>query len=214
MPLHALRERGVEYIEVRCMDLDPFVPVGIATQTMRFLDVFLLHCLLSDSPPDTPQEIAALARNLLRAADRGREPGLLLERGEALVTLQDWGAEILDECDAAAAALDAGARRQHCTAMRWMRRARCWTTPRSRHRRACSRPWSRSSTARTPRSRGRNRCRPRAGCSRCDFPPDLQARFAAMAEASVAEQRRIEAADTMPFEAYRQAYLSIDRLGV
>ena len=24
-PLHALRERGVEYVEVRCMDLDPFV---------------------------------------------------------------------------------------------------------------------------------------------------------------------------------------------
>jgi len=30
---------------------------------MRFIDVFLLHCLLSDSPSDTPQEIAELARN-------------------------------------------------------------------------------------------------------------------------------------------------------
>ena len=62
-PLHALRERGVEYIEVRLMDLDPFVPVGITAQTMRFLDVFLMHCLLSDSAPDSPTEIAALARN-------------------------------------------------------------------------------------------------------------------------------------------------------
>ncbi len=53
-PLHALRERGVEYVEVRCMDLDPFVPVGIEPPTMRFIDLFLLHCLLSDSPPDTP----------------------------------------------------------------------------------------------------------------------------------------------------------------
>ena len=59
-PLHALRERGVEYIEVRCMDLDPFEPVGIDAATMRFLDIFLLHCLLADSPPDTPEEIAAL----------------------------------------------------------------------------------------------------------------------------------------------------------
>ncbi|MDB5868281.1 MAG: glutamate-cysteine ligase, partial [Polaromonas sp.] len=32
-PLHALRERGVEYIEVRLMDLDPFEPVGINAQT-------------------------------------------------------------------------------------------------------------------------------------------------------------------------------------
>src|SRR6185436_20941910 len=28
-PLHALRDRGVEYVEVRLMDLDPFHAVGI-----------------------------------------------------------------------------------------------------------------------------------------------------------------------------------------
>ena len=81
-PLHALRERGVEYVEVRLLDLNPFVPVGITAQTIRFLDVFLLHCLLSDSPPDTPQEIAALGRNQHRTAAFGREPGLVLERGQ------------------------------------------------------------------------------------------------------------------------------------
>ncbi|HEX5738427.1 MAG TPA: glutamate--cysteine ligase, partial [Hydrogenophaga sp.] len=46
-PLHALRERGVEYIEVRLMDLDPFETIGIGASTLRFLDVFLMHCLLS-----------------------------------------------------------------------------------------------------------------------------------------------------------------------
>src|SRR5712692_11763523 len=58
--LHALRERGVEYVEVRAMDLDPFSPIGIRSETIRFLDIFLLHCLLADSPPDTPPEIAAV----------------------------------------------------------------------------------------------------------------------------------------------------------
>ena len=48
-PLHALGERGVEYVEVRLLDLDPFLPIGIGAATMRLLDVFLLHCLLSDS---------------------------------------------------------------------------------------------------------------------------------------------------------------------
>ena len=57
-PLHALRERGVEYVEVRCMDLDPFEQVGISAPTMQFLDLFLLHCLLSESPPDTPRRSA------------------------------------------------------------------------------------------------------------------------------------------------------------
>ena len=41
------------------MDLDPFRAGRHHADTMRFLDVFLLHCLLCDSPPDTPQEIAA-----------------------------------------------------------------------------------------------------------------------------------------------------------
>ncbi len=71
-PLHALRERGVEYVEVRCMDLDPFETIGINASTTRFLDVFLLHCLLEPSPPDTPDEIAALARN--QPPHRGARP--------------------------------------------------------------------------------------------------------------------------------------------
>src|SRR5882672_2424893 len=39
-PLHALRERGVEYVEVRAMDLDPFSPIGITASAARFLDIF------------------------------------------------------------------------------------------------------------------------------------------------------------------------------
>src|SRR3954469_24948548 len=73
-PLHALRERGVEYVEVRLMDLDPFCPIGITPQTCRMLDIFLLHCLLHESPPDTPAEIAEVGRNQNRVAARGREP--------------------------------------------------------------------------------------------------------------------------------------------
>ena len=60
------------------MDLDPFAPLGITAPTMRLLDLFLLHCLLSDSPNDTPEELQAVARNKLFVAQRGREPGLLL----------------------------------------------------------------------------------------------------------------------------------------
>ena len=45
------------------------------------------------------------------------------------------------------------------------------------------------------------------------LPVELAARFARMAEESLAAQRRIEAADTVPFETYRQQYLSKDLLG-
>src|SRR5689334_4194639 len=105
-PLHALRERGVEYVEVRLMDLDPFHAIGITASTVRMLDVFLLHCALTPSPPDTPQELAAVVGNKQRVASRGREPGLRLCRGSDQVALADWGAEILTECAPFAAALD------------------------------------------------------------------------------------------------------------
>jgi len=106
-PLHALRERGVEYVEVRLMDLDPFFPVGISAQTMRFLDILLLHCLLEDSPPDTPQELLAIARNKLRSAQEGRKPGLRLERRGESVLMADWGKEVLGACEPIAIQLDA-----------------------------------------------------------------------------------------------------------
>src|SRR5215831_167165 len=96
--LHALRERGVEYIEVRAMDLDPFSPIGIATATCLFLDVYLLHCLLSESPPDTPAEIATIGRNKQKVASRGRDPELKLERNGHKVALSDWGCEVLRAC--------------------------------------------------------------------------------------------------------------------
>src|SRR5436190_3458225 len=98
-PLHALRSRGVEYVEVRLMDLDPFVPTGITPATCRFLDVFLLHCLLADSAPDTPREIREVRDNLQRVAHRGREPGLTLLRNGRETSLADWAREVMAQCE-------------------------------------------------------------------------------------------------------------------
>src|SRR5260221_11169598 len=89
------------------MDLDPFSPIGITADTIRFLDVFLLHCLLAESPPDTRREIEAIGRNKLRTAARGREPGLRLDRDGRMVELREWGAEVLAEGGPMAPALDA-----------------------------------------------------------------------------------------------------------
>src|SRR3546814_10954940 len=49
-PATALAERGVQYVEVRCLDIDPQQPVGIAADTARFMDTFLLFCAASASP--------------------------------------------------------------------------------------------------------------------------------------------------------------------
>jgi glutamate--cysteine ligase len=212
-PLHALRERGVEYVEVRCMDLDPFEPVGINAQTMRFLDVFLLHCLLSESPPDTPQEIAELARNQHRVAERGREPGLALERGAREVALADWGAEVLEQCAPAAQALDAAHGGTHYrAALAAARRVLgdMEQTPSARVLAAMREDFEGSYVGFT---RAQS-LQTRNALLALPFAPELARRFEAMAQASLEDQKRLEAADTLPFESYRQAYLSSERLAV
>jgi glutamate--cysteine ligase len=212
-PLHALRERGVEYVEVRLMDLDPFVPVGIAADTMRFLDVFLLHCLLTDSPPDTPQEIAALARNQHRVAARGREPGLQLERAGQEIGLTVWGAELLAQCAPIAAALDAAQGGSAYTdALRAAETSlqQPETLPSARVLDAMRRDHDSSFVA---FARAQSLATQQVLLD-LPFSETQQARFEALTRQSVAEQKAIEAADSMPFEIYRQQYVSPDRLGL
>ena len=49
-PSEALKQRGVEYIEVRSLDINPFSDTGISLQQVYFLDIFLTYCALADSP--------------------------------------------------------------------------------------------------------------------------------------------------------------------
>jgi len=105
--VEALCARGVQYIEVRCMDVDPFEPLGISLETGRFLDAFLLFCALEDSPATNETESGRDRENFSRTVKRGREPGLLLHRGDSDVSLQAWGVELLEKIGAAAALLDA-----------------------------------------------------------------------------------------------------------
>ncbi len=75
-PSQALEARGVEYIEVRCLDLNPFLSLGIDETQMRFLDTFLLWCLLSESPWIPDEECDRLDDNRRLVVERGRDPSL------------------------------------------------------------------------------------------------------------------------------------------
>jgi glutamate--cysteine ligase len=212
-PLHALRERGVEYVEVRLMDLDPFEPVGINARTMRFIDVFLLHCLLSDSPPDTREEIADLAHNQHLTAARGREPGLLLRRGAREAALTEWGGELLEEFAPIAAALDAahGGGTQHADAVRAAAAALDdpAVLPSARVLEAMSQAHNDSFVG-FVRARSEQT---RAELLALPFPDAQRELFERMTQTSIDAQKRTEASDSMPFEIYREQYVSPARLG-
>jgi len=211
-PLHALRERGVEYVEVRLMDLNPFEAIGIGAGTARFLDLFLLHCLLSDSPPDTPAEIAMLKANQHLTAARGREPGLALWRAGRNVPLADWAAQLVGELAPIAAALDAvhgGSGYAAALAEAQAALDAPETLPAARVLQAMRREHGDSFVA-FARQCSRNA---RDALLALPCGSELKARFDRLAEQSVAEQKRIEALDDMPFELYRREYTSSERLG-
>lgn len=108
-PLQALEKYGIEYIEVRNTDINPFLPLGIDVPQMAFMDVFLTWCLLSDSADITEEEHQRLQRNLKKTTYEGRKPGLMLERPDGEVSLQQWGLDVLSELEELAQLMDKAA---------------------------------------------------------------------------------------------------------
>lgn len=105
-PALALKKRGVRYIELRSLDVNAYHPLGVDEVQLRFLEAWMLACLLADSPPLSNAERMAHNQNLIDVAHRGREPGLELNRDGNPVRLYDWGQEVLNTMLPVAEALD------------------------------------------------------------------------------------------------------------
>lgn len=118
-PVEALIARGVQYVEARCIDINPFLPLGIDLPQARFLDTFLLYCALQDSPLLSKTECPAATANFLAVVKQGRKPNLQLQRGADSIAMQDWGHELLEQMQACAQLLDDSyATTEHSQALR------------------------------------------------------------------------------------------------
>ena len=105
-PTAALRRDGIQYVEVRSLDINMFDPSGINQNTMRFIEAFLVYCLLEDSPKLDDVELDEVRGNHTGTAKRGRDPDFRLMRKGESVTLQDWAREILGKVFAVAETID------------------------------------------------------------------------------------------------------------
>ena len=105
-PSTALKQRGIDYVELRSLDVNVFDPHGINSDQLYFLEVFMLFCLLEESPALSQSEISAIDENLLLVAHQGRKPGLDLRRGEEKISLQDWAIELCNRMKGVAKLLD------------------------------------------------------------------------------------------------------------
>lgn len=200
-PATALAERGVEYIEVRCLDIDPWSPVGIRAETCRFMDTFLLFCASEDSPFFPESGHCPVSKgNFSVVVREGRKPGLVLQRDGKQVSLRDWGEELMDRLQPYADILDeAAGHKRHAGALEQQRQkirdtemtpsARVLHSMRSNHLGLHDHMLQLSAEHHSTLAGG-------------PMEPELLQRYADEAAASIDEQRAIEAADTETFDEY------------
>ncbi len=105
-PVMALKRRGVEYLEVRSLDINPFLPVGMDADQCRFIDSFLLYCLLSNSPEQCPDEWADIDRNQRNVIIQGRDPELVLTHCGTPGSVQERAEFLMAQIEPCAALMD------------------------------------------------------------------------------------------------------------
>ena len=105
-PFVALRERGVDYVEVRALDIQPDTPLGAHPEQLEFIRLLLLYCLLQPNPPIDREQDLENSHNHQQAALLGRQPGVMLRRESQDISLLDWGLEVLGQLRLLAEKLD------------------------------------------------------------------------------------------------------------
>ncbi len=105
-PTNALEQRGIQYIEIRSIDVNAFDPLGINEEQLRFLEILVLFCLLQESPVLSSNEINEMDMNLVQVAHMGREPGIRLICNDESIELKQWASELLTAMQGVAQLLD------------------------------------------------------------------------------------------------------------
>jgi len=105
-PIIALKKRGVRYVELRSIDVNAFDPLGINETQLRFIEIFMLFCLLSESEQICFSEREAIDLNELLVAHNGRDPALELNHKAHKIKLKDWAEELLTGMQSVSELLD------------------------------------------------------------------------------------------------------------
>ena len=211
-PSQALRRGGVEYVEFRALDVSAFDPVGVNQNKLRFLEAFAALCVLKASEPIATQEQEAFDANHALVAHRGREPGLQLQRHDRPVELRTWALELIDSMRGICELLDNGDEQRPYSAALDLQQAKVEDvalTPSARSLKELA------ATGETFVQFALRMSRLHKAYFLDLYPPNEQrlAEFGAQATASLEEQRRIEAADSVGFDEYLARYFAARQVG-
>jgi glutamate--cysteine ligase len=205
-PIASLKAQGVEYIEVRGVDINPFLPMGISKEQALFIDIFLLSCLLKDSIEMSNDEYDRIANNHRLIVLQGRCPALTLNDGRSERSIRDWGVELLDDLLPVAALLDkahSSTRYNDVIESQREKLSHPDATPSAQvlaHLREQGLSFTQMALQESERTA--------ALLKQHDLSPALKAEFENLARTSLAEQTAIEQSDTIDFEQFRQHYIA------
>lgn len=107
-PLIAMCHHGVEYIELRSLDNNPLLPLGIDERQSQFIDLFLLYSALSPSPEMSEQERTVIMQRQELVATQGRKPNLMLPTMNGDVLLADLAKPLMNMLAQMATIMDGG----------------------------------------------------------------------------------------------------------
>jgi glutamate--cysteine ligase len=104
--IEALANRGVQYVEVRAVDINPYQPVGIAKHQLRFIHMLLIYSLFQPSPRLSDKQHKEITVNQNLVAMEGRKPGLILQKNGKAIGLEKWAQQILTDLKSISKLLD------------------------------------------------------------------------------------------------------------
>ena len=94
--LNSLKEDGIEYVEIRTLDINPFYKCGLVRHDMKFLHLFLIYMVIkSESDYVDWQKEAKI--NEENTAERAYDESMRLLKDGEETTLKEWASEIINE---------------------------------------------------------------------------------------------------------------------
>jgi len=106
MPLAILRSKGVQYVELRSLDIDIIENTGVGVEQLCFLEALMIFCLLDDSPLIDTQHWEMIDGNEIKVAQEGRYPNLELNYFGNKRKLKEWGIDVCMRMQAVCDLLD------------------------------------------------------------------------------------------------------------
>lgn len=203
-PSAALHARGVEYIEVRIMDIDPESSIGMTSSTLYFIDVFLLYCMLRGDEPLGMDECSRLRKMQQEIASHGRDLDMDFDFGQGPIQLRSKANSMLQDLAVVAEFLSSSTGNLAYRDAVEVQKEKLADETQLPSAKLLARSQAQNGYQNAMLTLSREQ---QAMWMNCPLPATLTQEFMDKAERSLQDQEAIEASDDVDFDTFLKAYL-------